>query len=217
MTDHDLFPRRIETVRLRLRKLDRETVGTLDLYEIMGRSETIEEETRYLTMEPHDTPKDALDMIAGAEEQWTDAESAVYAVFPREGEDGAGELAGTANLACLWDRQEARPGIMLRKRFWGRGYSGERAMALMKLAFDRLDLEIFSAAHFDGNDNSRRAIEKYVDRAGGQYEGLLRNWVPDGDEVHDLHRYSVSREEWEDNRPEDLAVKFVDEEVVEDD
>jgi len=100
---------------------------------------------------------------------------------------------------------------MLRKPFWGRGYSGERAMALMKLAFDRLDLEIFSPAHFDGNENSRRAIEKYVDRVGGRYEGVLRNWVPDGDEVHDLRRYSVSQEEWQANRPEDLAVEFIDE------
>ncbi|HKL28168.1 MAG TPA: GNAT family protein [Natrialbaceae archaeon] len=211
MTDHDLFPETIETDRLRLRKLDRETVDTLDLYEITGRSETIDEETRYLTMEPHDTPKDARDMIAGAAEQWADAESAIYAIRAQEGEDGAGQLAGTTNLAILWDRREARPGIMLRKPFWGRGYSGERAMALMKLAFDRLDLEIFSPAHFDGNENSRRAIEKYVDRVGGRYEGVLRNWVPDGDEVHDLHRYSVSQEEWQANRPEDLAVEFIDE------
>jgi RimJ/RimL family protein N-acetyltransferase len=214
MTDHDLFPETIETERLRLRKFDRETVGIQDLYEVTGRSETVDEETRYLTLDPHDTPKEARDMIAGAEEQWTDAESAVYAVYPRDGEDGAGELAGTTNLACLWDRREARPGIMLRKPFWGRGYSGERAMALMKLTFDRLDLEIFSAAHFDGNENSRRAIRKYVDRVGGRYEGVLRNWVPDGDEIHDLHRYTVSRGEWQTNRPDDLAVEFLDEGVV---
>jgi RimJ/RimL family protein N-acetyltransferase len=202
---------------LRLRKLDRDTVGTLDLYEVMGRSETIGAETRYLTMEPHDTPKETRDMIAGAEEQWEDGESAVYAVYPRAGEDGAGRIAGTTNLAILWDRREARPGIMLRKPFWGRGYSGERAMALMRLAFERLDLEIFSPAHFDGNENSRRAIETYVDRVGGRYEGVLRNWVPDGDEIHDLHRYTVSREEWQANRPDDLAVEFVDEGGIGDD
>ena len=216
MTDHDLFPAAIETERLRLRQLDRGTVGTLDLYEITGRSETIEEETRYLTMEPHDTPEETRDMIAGGEDQRENADGAVYAVYPREGESGAGEIAGTTSLTCLWDRREARPGIMLRKRFWGRGYSGERAMALMKLAFDRLDLEIFSPAHFDGNENSRRAIEKYVGRVGGQYEGVLRNWVPDGDEIHDLHRYSVSRAEWGANRPADLAVEFGDGEVAND-
>lgn len=216
MIGHDLFPARIETERLRLRKLDRESVGILDLYQITGRSETIEEEMRYLTMDPHDTPKETRDMIVDAENQWENADGAVYAVHPRDGEDGAGEIAGTASLACLWGRREARPGIMLRKPFWGRGYSGERAMALMKLAFDRLDLEIFSPAHFDGNENSRRAIAKYVDRVGGQYEGVLRNWVPDGDEIHDLHRYSVSREEWRANRPADLAVDFVDEVVADD-
>ncbi|HKL30031.1 MAG TPA: GNAT family N-acetyltransferase, partial [Natrialbaceae archaeon] len=123
MSDHDLFPATIETERLRLQKFDREMVDTLDLYEVMGRSETIEAETRYLAMEPHDTPNDAREMIVGAAEQWDDAESAIYAIRPREGEDGAGEIAGTTNLAILWDRREARPGIMLRKPFWGRGYS----------------------------------------------------------------------------------------------
>jgi ribosomal-protein-alanine N-acetyltransferase len=216
MTHRDLFPATIETERLRLRQLDRETVDTLDLYEITGRSETIEEETRYLTLDPHDTPKETRDMVVETTDAWGDGEAAHYAVFPREGEDGAGEIAGTTSLACLWDRREARPGIMLRKPFWGRGYSGERAMALMKLAFDRLDLEIFSPAHFDGNENSRRAIEKYVGRVGGQYEGVLRNWVPDGDEIHDLHRYSVSRAEWGANRPADLAVEFGDGEVAND-
>jgi RimJ/RimL family protein N-acetyltransferase len=109
----------------------------------------------------------------------------------------ADELAGTTNLHFDWDRRSAELGIWLRKPFWGRGYSGERAAALLELAFDLLDLEVVGASHQDGNEQSRRAIEKYVERFGGQYDGLLRNFAPKGDEVRDLHRYTISKEQYQ--------------------
>ncbi|WP_435181520.1 GNAT family N-acetyltransferase [Halorussus sp. AFM4] len=124
--------------------------------------------------------------------------------------DGAGEtgvrvdevdgeasgLAGTTSLDFDWERRSAELGIWLRKAFWGRGYSGERAAALLELAFDRLDLELVGASHRVGNDRSRRAIEKYVDRFGGQHDGVLRNFAPTDDGVADLHRYTVTRAQY---------------------
>ena len=64
------------------------------------------------------------------------------------------------------------------------------------MVFDRLDLELVSASYIDGNEKSRRAITKYVERYGGQYEGHLRNWLPMTDSVADVHRYTISREEY---------------------
>lgn len=78
-------------------------------------------------------------------------------------------------------------------RFRGRGYSGERADALPAVSFERLELVV--AAHVDGNEKSRRAIEKYVERHGGQYDGLLRNWLALPGTVADVHRYTISRDE----------------------
>jgi RimJ/RimL family protein N-acetyltransferase len=113
-----------------------------------------------------------------------------------DGTPDSDRLAGTTNLHFDWGRRTAELGIWLRKPFWGRGYSGERAAALLELAFERLDLELVGASHQDGNEQSRRAIEKYVERFGGQYDGLLRNFVPRGDEVRDLHRYTISQEQY---------------------
>lgn len=115
---------------------------------------------------------------------------------PTEGEDGAGTIAGTTGLYPDWEKRSAGLGIILDKRFWGRGYSGERADAVLSVAFDRLDLELVVAAHVDGNETSRRAIETYVERYDGQYEGLLRNWHPQADTVADAHRYTISRGEF---------------------
>ena len=192
-----MFPERIETERLRLERLCAENVDALALYDHCSRhNPDIEEMTEHLTWKPHETPKETADFVRTVEESWDAREDATYAIRPREGEPRAGEFAGAAGLHFEWDRRSANLGTWLRKPFWGRGYSGERAAALMELAFDRLDLEVVSVTHAVGNEKSRRAIEKYVERAGGRCEGTLRNFEVYPDGPVDVRRYTVTREEW---------------------
>jgi RimJ/RimL family protein N-acetyltransferase len=213
-----VFPHEIETERLRLVRLTRATVPTAELYQHM-RTEAphMSEVSEYAMWDPHETPKDTHDFLVAVEEQWDEREQATYAIFAREDGDGnasdgdesatdyddrrsdetAGEiLVGTTNLDFDWDRRSAELGIWLRRRFWGRGYSGERAAALLDLAFDRLHLELVGASHRTGNERSRRAIEKYVQRFGGQHDGVLRDFFPRDGEVGNLHRYTISREQY---------------------
>jgi ribosomal-protein-alanine N-acetyltransferase len=202
----DLFPDAFETERLRYERLDA-TMDAFELYEHTG-TDAFERLSEYISKDRHHHPKDTLEYLNDSAEQWQDAERANWAIRPRDGEAGAGEFAGVASLIPLWDRRTARLGIWLLSDYHGRGYAGERADALVTLAFDRLDLELVAAGHTDGNDASRKAIEKYVDRWGGEYEGLLRNWVVLDDEPRDLHRYSISRAEYDDADVDvDLAVE----------
>ncbi|WP_439027217.1 GNAT family N-acetyltransferase [Haloarchaeobius sp. DT45] len=196
-----LFPTAFETERLRYERLD-QAVDVFELYEVMGQP-GFADTAEHISKSKHHTPKDTLDYLSESEEKWTEADRANWAMFPREGEEGAGEFAGVASLIPLWDRRTARLGIWLREPFWGRGYSGERADALVDLAFDHLDLELVAAAHTDENDASKRAIEKYVERWGGQYDGILRNWVVLDDEPRDLHRYTITRDQYDEA---DIAV-----------
>lgn len=192
-----MFPTEIETDRLRLVRLHRETVSTRELYQQMNRdAPDMDEISEYVIWEPQTTMKDTSEYLAEVEEQWEERKQATYVVYPRSGEAGSGTFAGVTNLHIGWERRTGELGIWLRKPFWGRGYSGERADALMELAFERLDLELVGAAHQDGNEKSKRAVETYVEANGGQYDGVLRNWIPKEDEVRDLHRYTVSREQY---------------------
>jgi RimJ/RimL family protein N-acetyltransferase len=213
-----VFPDEIETERLLLVRLCRENVSTMQLYRHMrAEAPDMSEVSEYVMWDPHETPKDTHDYLTDIEDQWDDCGQATYAIYlrgdeasvdrtaerrgdeTRTGTDRAaetGELVGTTNLHLDWERRSAELGIWLRKPFWGRGYSGERAAAMLELAFDRLDLELVGASHQIGNERSRRAIEKYVERFGGQHDGVLRNFVPKDDEVRDLHRYTVSREQY---------------------
>jgi RimJ/RimL family protein N-acetyltransferase len=191
-----LFPAAFETERLRYERLDA-AMDALELYEHTGTDE-FERVSEHISKHRHHHPKDALDYLEESAEQWRDGDRANYAMFPKEGESGAGAFAGVASLISLWDRRTARLGVWLLEAYHGRGYAGERADALISLAFDRLDLELVAAGHTDGNDASKRAIEKYVDRYGGRYEGVLRNWVVLDDDPRDLHRYTISRDEYAD-------------------
>lgn len=208
-----MFPEQILTDRLRLDRHD-VAVDALEFYEHAGASgsDTVAEECEFLSWRPHDHPKESHDVLAGFTEAWDERGSATYAVFPREGEPDAGEFAGNTGLHLDWDTRVGTLGIWLRKPFWGRGYSGERARALAELAFRRLDLDLLAVTVFPGNEKSVRAIEKYVERMGGRREGRIRNQVvPDGEDPRDVLRFSVSQAEWRDAVCEESHAEFVEE------
>ena len=190
------FPTTIETERLVFEQLSSETVDLRKLYRICSTDPAIDEITRYMPWDPHRTLNKTREFVEWCETGWDDGEQAVYVIRPADGEDGAGVLAGVTRLECEWERRSAMFELWLRKRFWGRGYSSERAAALMELAFERLDLDLVHVNHEDGNDRSKTAIKKYIDAHGGQYDGLLKNWGPRDKEVVDAHRYTITQRQY---------------------
>ena len=192
-----MFPETIETDRLRLEARRPKHVDLDECYRICSSDSGIDEVTEHLAWDPHETKKETLEFLERGRERFEEGEAASYVIRPREGEDGAGELAGFGGFEVDWEKRTAVLGTWLRKRFWGRGYSGERAAALVEVAFGDLDLDVVAVSHHPDNEQSRRAIEKYVDRLGGRREGRLRNALafPDGS-VHDEVRYSISQAEW---------------------
>lgn len=205
-----MFPELLETERLRLERLT-----TDDLWDLYDHASTdapdVDEVTRYVSWDPHETPKVTHEFLTMVESQWADREGATYVVRTREGEPLAGEYGGNTGLGVDWDRRLGTLGLWLRKPLWGRGYSSERAGALLALAFDRLDLDVVAVNHDPENEASRRAIEKYVDRFGGRREGTFRNaGVGHDGSVLDHVRYSIAREEWRSAVGDDHGVRFVD-------
>jgi len=192
-----MFPETIETERLRFRPRWPEEVDVHECYAICSADPGIDEVTEYVTWSPHETIEETQEFLERGKSRWEDSEAAGYVIRPKGGEDGAGDVAGFTGFGIDWDKRTAVLGLWLRKRFWGRGYSGERAAALCEVAFDHLDLEIVAVSHHPDNEQSERAIEKYVDRFGGRREGVLRNQLEylDGS-VHDEVRYTISQAEW---------------------
>lgn len=190
-----LFPRELRTERLRLRAATPETVDPLELYEHCNADAPgVDELTRYLTWEPHETPAESHDFLADCAEQFAAGEAANYAVAPREDPKA---FAGMTALRPDWERNLAHIGLWLRPPYQGRGYAGERAHALARVAFDRLDCGTLAVTVNVDNEPSIRAIRKYIDAMGGREEGELRAFMRyEGGEVVDVVRFSVTRSEW---------------------
>lgn len=188
-----MFPEPIEADSLVLRRLSPGRVDVFALYELFGRpNDAVQAVFEHVPQEPYESPRDAHDWLETASGEWDDREAAKYAVY-RGGE----ELIGVAALGLDWDRRFANLAVMLDEPHWGEGYGTECALALTDVAFERLDLELVVLAHEAGNERSKAAIESFVERVGGQYDGVLRNWTRVGDEVLDTHRYTVAREEYD--------------------
>jgi RimJ/RimL family protein N-acetyltransferase len=193
-----MFPTTFDTDRLEFERYCRETIDPLELYELTShRNPSIDEEMQYVPWSPTKTVNDAADRLHLFERKWEDRERAEWLITPKAGEDGAGEFAGSAGLICKWKQDLAMPTIWLRKPFWGRGYSGERADVILDIAFERLDVSVVAIPIHADNERSYRAVEKYVERHDGRYEGLLRNHAGRYDEPVDHHRFSISRSEYE--------------------
>lgn len=208
-----MLPEVIESERLRFEPRTPEYVDPLRLYELCKRGAPgIDEVTRYVPWDPHPHPKESYDFLRRGRKRWDDREAANYVLRLRTAAadaDEVGDVVGFTGIGLDWEKETATLGLWIRRRFWGRGFSGERAVALAALAFDRLDLDLLAVSHDPDNEQSERAIEKYVEEMGGRREGTLRNWG-DGDPPTDLVRYSVSQAEWADAAL-DPDVTFYDE------
>lgn len=205
-----LFPETMRTPRLRYERVD-DAVDAFERYEWTRASRPARErETAYVTETPDSHPKATRDALARQGEAFETGDSALWAIVLRPGEpdaDGTPVTAGdrvhvgVANLDALWDRRRVHTGVTLHRPYWGRGYASERARALLKLTFDVLDLDVASVAHFEGNENSKRQMEKWVDEYGGREDGFFRNWVPrDGGDAEpwDLRSYSITAADYRD-------------------
>jgi RimJ/RimL family protein N-acetyltransferase len=167
-------------------------MGTFALYSLFADGEESAVGVfEYVPQEPYAAVNDAHDQLAEAKAKWNEHNAAQYAVYTP-----AGDLTGYAVLSIDWDRRTGTLGFILAKPFWGQGYAGECAMALTELAFDRLDLDIVAIGYEEGNKRSKRAVEKYIGTVGGEYDGILRNWTPTGDDIADHYRYTVTREQY---------------------
>lgn len=192
----------MRTDRLRFDVLTQDTMDPHEFYQYCS-GERAAEMTRYMPWSPHEHPKESLDFLRTCAREFEECERATYAVYPRDGEDGAGEFAGIASLEFDWDRDRAHPGAWFLPRFWGREYSLERAGAFWHLAFEVLDFGLVAMASNAENQQCMNSQKKILDRFGGQFEGVLRNWLeyPDGS-VADQNVLSVSREQWNETAPE---------------
>lgn len=99
------------------------------------------------------------------------------------------EEAGKPSLEAAGQLREAEIGYWIGKPFWGRGLIPEAVKALIKRGFDDLGLDTIRCVHYDGNDQSRRVIEK----CGFRYHHTLPYVPTPLSDLRTEHHYILHR------------------------
>lgn len=92
---------------------------------------------------------------------------------------------------------EAEVGYWIGKPYWGRGLIPEAVRELMRYGFEDLGFKKLWCCHFDGNEKSKRVIEKCGFKfSHTEYD---KYWAMIGEHKTE-HYYSIAREEWQNTK-----------------
>lgn len=151
----------LETDRLILRRMQLSDAD--DMHEYAKRDDV----TRHLTWEPHPSILYTREYLAYVSVHYTAGDFFDWAVVERESERMIG-TCGFTRFHCEADSAEI--GYVLNPAFWGRGIATEAVGAVIRFGFERLELNRIEARFMDGNEASRRVMEKN----GMRFEGISR-------------------------------------------
>ncbi|MBQ7320786.1 MAG: GNAT family N-acetyltransferase [Clostridia bacterium] len=151
----------LETERLILRRMlvsDAE-----DMFDYAHRSDV----TRHLTWDPHPDIQYTREYLAYISAHYAAGDFFDWAVIER----ASGRMIGTCGFTrfhCEADCAEI--GYVLHPSFWGRGIATEAVREVIRFGFQRLEVNRIEAKFMEGNEASRRVMEKN----GMTFEGMLR-------------------------------------------
>ena len=154
----------LATERLTLRKMI--VADASDMYEYASRPDV----TKYLTWDPHpdrDFTREYLEYLgnrysAGMFYDW----AVVY--------EPDCKMIGTCGFTAFHCANDcAEVGYVLNPEYWGRGIAVEALEAVIAFGFENLGLNRIEARFMEGNDSSRRVMEKL----GMEFEGIERDSV----------------------------------------
>ena len=174
----------IETTRLLLRRLE------LTDAEMMFRNWTSDDEvTRFLRWDAHEIIDDTKNMIEQWVNSYQDDSTYYWGIYLKDG-----EMIGSIGITITSEYDfKGVLGYKIGRRWWNQGYSSEAARAVIDYMFFNTDIERIDSVSSVENPASRKVMEK----AGMQYEGLLKHYYKTRDGFHDCTLYGIIRSEWE--------------------
>jgi RimJ/RimL family protein N-acetyltransferase len=110
-------------------------------------------------------------------------------------------LIGSINLRITAGNRRAEMGYLIGKAHWGNGYATEAAAAMVRYAFDVLDLSRVYAHHMTINPASGRVLEKIGMKRDGDRTQTIKRLGEDREVVY----FGMTREEWETKQQHDAA------------
>jgi len=100
------------------------------------------------------------------------------------------KLIGLINTSKPGYNRRVEVGYAISRAYWGQGYATEALRAVIQFGFEKMELARIEAVVLPENIASARVLEK----AGMQFEGLLRKYQVWKDQPSDLKMYAITTE-----------------------
>jgi ribosomal-protein-alanine N-acetyltransferase len=169
---------RIETERLVLRKSTKSDVP--DMLEYASDEDTV----RYLDWAGAKTADEVLSGIIDF--HWS--RPGIWVIELKESK----KCIGAIDLRVEPEHDKSSFGYVLNRSYWNKGYMTEVLFAIIKLCFEKLDLNRVEAFHYIGNEASGKVMQK----CGMIFEGVNIQGVKIKGIFRDVARYGVTKEQW---------------------
>ncbi|MBE6538633.1 MAG: GNAT family N-acetyltransferase [Ruminococcaceae bacterium] len=173
----------IETERLLLRRMRADDAE--DMYEYASDSEV----TRYLTWFPHPDSRYTRDYLEYLGTRYRVGDFFDWAITLKE----SGKMIGTCGFTSFdYTNDSAEMGYVLNPKYRGQGIVPEALRAVLDFGFGNLALHRAEAKFIEGNEASRRVMEK----VGMKFEGIKRGGMLIKGEYRDIGICAVLRDEF---------------------
>ena len=174
----------LETGRLVLRGM--RVSDAADMYEYACRPSV----TEYLTWDPHTSLTETRDYLTYVGQRYRTGDFYDWSVVDKE----SGRMIGTCGFTsfnCPADSAEI--GYVLNPAFQGRGLATEAVRRVLRFGFEELELHRIEAHFIEGNDASRRLMER-VDMS---FEGYARESMKIKGKYRTIGTCAILRREFE--------------------
>ncbi len=151
----------IETERLLLRAM--RVADAPDMFEYAHRADV----TEYLTWYPHADIEETRAYLTEVGRRYRTGDFYDWALIHRADD----KMIGTCGFTSFnYHADSAEVGYVLNPAYHGQGLAAEALRAVMRFGFENLSLHRIEAHYIEGNNPSRRLME----RVGMQFEGYAR-------------------------------------------
>ncbi len=173
----------IETPRLTLRRMRTEDYH--DMYEYSKR----EDVTKYLLWSPHPNRSHTKKYLEYIKTRYDEGEFYDWAVILKS----ESKMIGTCGFASFdFQNNSGEVGYVINPSYRGNGYAPEALLEVMMFGFMELNLHRIAARYMDGNDASRRVMDKL----GMKYEGCARSSLFVKGEYKSIHTCAMLSDEF---------------------
>lgn len=137
---------------------------------------------------PHKSVENSLEIIKNIL-----SKPETYAVCLKENNKPIGSIGFHRNDLAQND-DEYELGYWIGKPYWGRGLIPEAARAMLKYAFETLNMNKIWCGYYDGNEKSRKVQEKLGFIYQNRTEGII---IKQLNEVRTGHSNLMTKERWQ--------------------